>query len=605
MNKKNTYFFLIGLFAFLFIVALYYIVRFIENEGFNPTDDGWVLSQSWRLLQGEVPHVDFISLRPVTSGLLHSIHFFSPLPLEVSARWFVVFQIFTYSFIWTYLLFKSFQIQFKTNQNLYFTFFLLLIFSFILNNFNFGIFPWTTTDALFFASLSFLFFDKIFEQNNSFIKKDIPVVISLMLITIAVTCRQSFVFLGIILFLITAIKYFKEKRIINLIFIIIIGALPFWIYTGYLIKHDAVAPFIEQMTRRNEFFETAVIRYIKSFIKTPLFGMHFIFLISFIYLFIKGDKIKLRERFYNVKNILLQHKKYTLILLVIYAILTVAFSLNLLIAEDTMFLNATFEIFWIFIMVSIITFLITELNKKQKFYIFTVLIMSWSGSISLGANSPVFTKGILAIATILMIIYSINKLSPEWFGILSNKKNAILYSVFLIFIISVSVYGQRRINYRDLESSKLTSCMGNIFPEFGKIKTNHDLYNYYKDFMKIYNDYKLHNKFVMLPSNPVIYPLMKSKNPFPIDWMDHYEYVNYEKEFFRRLEKALSINKDLYIIIDRYDIKTMAYELSPLDFNKVMMDYYKLPKYSYYNFIVERCDSVPVESKFFRLLKVR
>ncbi len=39
--------------------------------GFNPTDDGFVLAHGRRILDGQVPHLDFISIRPVGSPLLH------------------------------------------------------------------------------------------------------------------------------------------------------------------------------------------------------------------------------------------------------------------------------------------------------------------------------------------------------------------------------------------------------------------------------------------------------------------------------------------------------------------------------------------------------
>ena len=39
--------------------------------GFNPTDDGVILAYSRRLLDGQIPHLDFISIRPVLSYLLH------------------------------------------------------------------------------------------------------------------------------------------------------------------------------------------------------------------------------------------------------------------------------------------------------------------------------------------------------------------------------------------------------------------------------------------------------------------------------------------------------------------------------------------------------
>jgi len=39
--------------------------------GFNPTDDGFVLAYGRRILDGQVPHRDFIAIRPVGAALLH------------------------------------------------------------------------------------------------------------------------------------------------------------------------------------------------------------------------------------------------------------------------------------------------------------------------------------------------------------------------------------------------------------------------------------------------------------------------------------------------------------------------------------------------------
>jgi hypothetical protein len=44
---------------------------FLSRYGFNPTDDGFILAQTRRLLDGAVPHRDFVALRPVGSPLLH------------------------------------------------------------------------------------------------------------------------------------------------------------------------------------------------------------------------------------------------------------------------------------------------------------------------------------------------------------------------------------------------------------------------------------------------------------------------------------------------------------------------------------------------------
>src|SRR3990172_49476 len=54
------------------LLALTIAVHLIFSPlGFNPTDDGFTLAYSRRLLEGEVPHRDFIIIRPALSPLLH------------------------------------------------------------------------------------------------------------------------------------------------------------------------------------------------------------------------------------------------------------------------------------------------------------------------------------------------------------------------------------------------------------------------------------------------------------------------------------------------------------------------------------------------------
>lgn len=54
--------------------------------GFSPTDDEFVLAGSWRILNGEIPHRDVVSARPMGSSLLHLIDFALPGPLFLDGR---------------------------------------------------------------------------------------------------------------------------------------------------------------------------------------------------------------------------------------------------------------------------------------------------------------------------------------------------------------------------------------------------------------------------------------------------------------------------------------------------------------------------------------
>ena len=46
------------------------------------------------------------------------------------------------------------------------------------------------------------------------------------------------------------------------------------------------------------------------------------------------------------------------------------------------------------------------------------------------------------------------------------------------------------------------------------------------------------DRFVLLPNNAFIYPILQSRNPFPVDWMQHDEYNNSEKKLFEKIKKV-------------------------------------------------------------------
>ena len=59
--------------------------RYAPN-GYNTSDYGFIIGQSYRVLHGEIPHVDFISARPAGSAFLHVVDFLLPMPLVESSR---------------------------------------------------------------------------------------------------------------------------------------------------------------------------------------------------------------------------------------------------------------------------------------------------------------------------------------------------------------------------------------------------------------------------------------------------------------------------------------------------------------------------------------
>ena len=68
------------------LLALVGAVYVFAPIGFNPTDDGLIVAQSARLLDGASPHLQVISPRPLGSPILHTVDVLLPTPLLYTSR---------------------------------------------------------------------------------------------------------------------------------------------------------------------------------------------------------------------------------------------------------------------------------------------------------------------------------------------------------------------------------------------------------------------------------------------------------------------------------------------------------------------------------------
>lgn len=120
--------------------------------GYNPTDDGFVLAMSRRLLDGQIPHRDFISIRPVGSALLHA-----PLVLLGGdltywlGRLVAWLELAVTAWIWVVLLGRLMNRAWTWPERA-----LLTVVALSMSAHTFPIMPWYTVDGLLLASLGLL-----------------------------------------------------------------------------------------------------------------------------------------------------------------------------------------------------------------------------------------------------------------------------------------------------------------------------------------------------------------------------------------------------------------------------------------------------------------
>src|SRR6266700_1685240 len=97
-SKKNE---LLVLASFLILVPLLSHSSF-SWMGFTPTDEGFTLAYSRRMLDGQVPHRDFIIIRPFLSPLIHvPIVMLGGAYTFWMSRLFVWFELTSIAWLWT------------------------------------------------------------------------------------------------------------------------------------------------------------------------------------------------------------------------------------------------------------------------------------------------------------------------------------------------------------------------------------------------------------------------------------------------------------------------------------------------------------------------
>lgn len=489
------------------------------SDGFNPSDDGVILAQSYRLLQGEIPHLDFISIRPVGSAILHLPAFFFPGALEMTARWFVLIQYLVYSLIWAWIFYRLLPAAHQKPAILIF----LSVVAYLLNQNHYNLFPWTTIDALFLFSLALLFYTY---------KRFVP---ALLLAAWAALCRQTFMVPFGLLGLAIAWPLIRQRRWFPLLLAMGAAALPFMLYLLVLIRFGAVTDWLSQMTGRTELWETGFLRFWNAFWDGP-----------FIFLWLLILALTLYERMVMDKSLRGTESVFGVLLFII-SMLVPALPAHLFIWS--------FALFWMGWLLLIRTWVAASPSSLSKPAAW-VLLLAWTSAISLGDNAPVFATGLLAIAGFALVFST-----PD-----IRIRPYLIYAALLPLTVW-SLYAQKNNNYRDRRATELTHTAGEVFSGLGSIRTNARTYAYLNEVRRIYHDLdKPAGQFAVLPNGALLYPLLDSPNPMPLDWMQGAEFVGQEKQVEERLLELKS-QQEMYFLVEKINSKWMSDSLIPADFS--------------------------------------
>ncbi len=495
-------------FFFIFVPILAHLS--FSWMGFCPTDDGWILAFSRRLLDGQVPHRDFIAMRPIGTPVFHlPFLLFGGNYTLWTSRFFIWFQFACIAWIWTVVILKSLKIRLTVLEK-----FILALIAFMLTSHIFPVMPFPTIDGLFFLSLGLVLYTKRTPHNKW---------LAYILMGIAYLCKQSF--LPMILVFLIVLGDWRRPRFW------LAAAIPGVIYCTYLLFTRALPDAILQLTAHADLFFS---RGIKMYaLECAVFWGILLGCFAMVLLF---EQIKIGGL---EKKIGLQRLLGALMLYGMPLGYSVALSQNIPAAR---FL--CFSLFGTAVGATGYFAL-----KGKEWALFTrigalVLVMGWSVSLSLGYPNPAFSMGAV---TVLLIAYCHAAYQSV------DKKNTArelpFYLLIVLFIVTIFSYGiaRQKYIYEDRPARELTKALGDVLPGGYLIKTNTNTYQFLVDFKEAIEKTKGQD-FAVIPGLPAYWAKSLKKNPLPFDWVLMSE-LAYKRELIDRVLRNLHNRQGTVIVI--------------------------------------------------------
>ena len=510
MNNIRFNFFIKSFPLLISLILACFCHLLFSKYGFNPSDNGMFLAYSRRILDGQVPHVDFISIRPALSAIIHipETYFLEDNLLYLS-RLIVLIQFSIISVSWLKIFTKAFEAELSSFQN-----FFIICISFMLCVHTFPLMSWATIDAIFLISIGFYL---------SYVLKFKKV--GLFLISCSYLCKQSFLFVPF-----AAIIFSGEYKKPTLFFI---ASLPGLIYSFIIIFFGGLSDFILQISSGHGLPLCVGI----NITHLLTFNIWLGFISTLLY-------FALYKPSFN-RNIKITTLHKYLLKLLFLGFLLIIFK-YILFGE---FFKISQILFGASLSFTSCIALKEGLNEKIGILLTAVLI-GWSASLSQGYPQTALFSGVFAsMITIFIFVNNENNLRATFVCLLS------------LVIISSSFFTSRLNEiYREKPSSELSYKLEDNLSGSQNIVTNKNVYDLFGDLNKITNNYD-NFKYIIIPDLPFYWAVSPRSNPMSVDWLQNVEVPGevLQERVLKEIEDY--VNDEYLVIVQKFASNNLAFKL--------------------------------------------
>jgi hypothetical protein len=444
--------------------------------GFNPSDDGLILSQSWRIIHGEIPHVDFTSPRPLGSAYLHAPFALLPFAMLALSRLFVVFQFFWIAKMTVSLVRANGKEQKPWLQ------FAAICCVFFLNIGTWPIMAWHTVDGIFLSMTALAFTKRNIERSHQNLTAWI---VPVLCAGYAPLVKQGFALVPVlVLFIVyffgqkSSLKWTPLMGLPGVVFVIITSKTP-----------GGLLPQLHPGSRTELF--------------SPL------------------------ARVFELVNENHYWNSFNALMVLIFVIWLVSIRLKLLSQIIALFMvfatffvakNQDFSMFssWSFYF-ALVLLGVAGVYKRNVFeFVVTLAVLSigYCASLSWGVNNPGLLGGTFVFLAFLQVASSIQIDASRLRKIASHARIPIILG-FTVLIALFTAISRDRNTYVGPSKNLLNTSVE--YSQFKFIKMSATSAAYIDSVGRCLAKYPA-DKVAVLPDGPGLYPFFGLQNPFDSDW---------------------------------------------------------------------------------------
>lgn len=507
--------------AWVLGLAAFLVLR-VGRFGFNPSDEGFVLSQSWRILQGEIPHVDIVSARPLGSAYLHVVDFALPAPLFLSSGFVSTVELIVATVACAALVTRRSPLQWGPLRTF------LVAAAAVINVHTFLMMAWHTIDGIFLTAVGWWMLDAGLRAGSAWRRR-----FGLFLLGFAVMTKQSFMFavpVGILLLLfhpdVDLRACLRDRRwwLQSVIDLVCLGAFPL-LYAGYVTAAGGLRPMIHQVTGGQgawgqnlyDFWFSGP--FVVGDIRRHILMTAACVVVAAVLWLLRGrlGKVGVWARLLPLAGAAL---------VTVYALY-----------RTHLVYPATWSIKFLWLLLAAIA-LDALVHKHLPWRPLLIVLLGYMASLSWGYNYPGLVTGTLVLTTLELLVEAAPEIRLRGRGWLVPQ--AVVGVVALLAACFLLVDQHDRQPPVDMPRADLTADLGAVTPAMHGIRTTSSTATYVAQIAQCIRRYPA-SDVAVLPDNPFVYAAFKLHNPFPMDWPLPMELVGDSPQ--RMLDTVTQLNR--------------------------------------------------------------